>query len=379
VGQGASEEVAFALAVAIAIVLAPARAAAIDLGPPGIGCAGDGLPSTKAQPSGLISGAIVPLAGRDVDPQFGDPVAGSGPVLRVLRLGVCGRVAIRHTTLWYRLVYEPWDELERARSDASRWGRFTAAEVGWSPWRWLTAWVGIHKVAFAFGHDEPEGALAIPFRPALSSSIAPDRRLGLTADVALGAARLTAGFYESARDLANLPSEGFVVTGRGLIEPLGPVGSSVSTLFDAPEWLRRPRFGLDFSAFYEYTPNATSWAVGGDVPFKWGPLGVVVEYLYDAGSPIERANPFASPRVTRQGLTAQAAVMVWRPHIELEARYEWLDEPRPGRDRFQAFSGGLSVYELDGIVRVQLAYTYKLHAVGAYDDQAALLALTLQR
>jgi hypothetical protein len=387
VGKDASEEVAgrssFAFAFALTFAFAFAgTASALELGPPGVGCAGDGSPSRKVQPSGYLSGALVPLAGRDVDPRFGDPVAGDGLVLRTARLALCGRVEIRHTTLWYVLAYEPWDELERARTDATSWGRFTAAELGWSPWRWLTIWAGIHKVAFSFGHDEPEGALALPLRPALASSIAPDRRLGLTADVALGAARLAAGFYESARELAELgdrAQQGFLVTGRGLIEPIGPVGSSVSTLYDAPEWLRRPRFGLDFSAFYEWTRDSSSFAVGGDVPFKWGPLGVVVEYLYDSGSALERPSALAQPRIPRQGLTAQASVMVWRPHVELEARYEWLDETRPLRDRFHAFTAGLSVYELEGIVRVQLAYTRKLHRTGAYDDQAALLAITLQR
>ncbi len=360
----------------------PAVAAPLDLGPPGVGCAGDGMPSAKVQPSGLATGALVPLAGADLDPRGGDAVAGSGLALLTLRAGVCGRLALKHATLFYRLVYEPWDELERARDDAAKWGRFAFLELGVSPWRWLAIWIGVHKVSFSFGHDEPQGGMALPYRPQLVLSTAPDRRLGLTVDVSLGAVRATAGFYDAARDLGEMggpAGAGFIATGRAVIEPFGPVGTSVSTLWDAPEWRRRPRFALGFSALYAYTSALQSWAIAGDAPFKWGPFGFVAEYIYSSATPMERAFSPPDAPLARQGLWAQASVMAWRPHIEFEGRYEWLDEPALWRERLHAFTAGLSVYEFDGAIRVQLAYTYKFHLTGAYDDSIALLAITLQR
>jgi hypothetical protein len=340
------------------------------------------MPSAKVQPSGLATGALVPLAGADVDARGGDAVAGSGLALLTLRAGLCGRLVARRATLYYRLIYEPWNQLERARDDAAKWGRFTALELGVSPWRWLIFWIGVHKVPFSFGHDEPQGGLAIPYRAQLVRSTAPEYRVGFTIDVSLGAARASVGVYEAARDLGEIAGpagEGLIVAGHAVLEPFGPVGQTLSTLWDPPPWIKRPRFGLGFSALYSYSSTQQSWAIAGDAPFKWGPVGFVAEYIYSARTPMERAfSPPDAPRL-RQGLWAQASVMAWRPHVELDGRYEWLDEPAFWRERLHAFTAGVSVYEFDGSIRVQAAYTYKLHASGAYDDQIALLAITLQR
>ncbi len=325
-----------------------------------VGCAGDGAPTRRFEASGLFSGLLAPYSS-GASFATGDALD-SGPFLvPSLRFGVCGRVAIKHGALLYDVIYEPWSAVERARPNAPSWGRLTAAELGYAPVSWVTVWAGVHKVAFSFGHDEPEGALAIPFRPATSTLFAPDRRLGLTADFDLGAARLVGGVYASAPELDQLPSTGLLATVRLLIDPIGPIGSTISTVNDNAFWQKRPRFGLDLSAYYAWRPEVSSFSVGGDLPFKYGPVGFVVEYLFQQGltNVPQESSTVPLPAPPHQGLWAQLAVMVWRPFIEVEARYEWLDAADLPVGRFNALTLGGTLYALSGALRVQAVYEHK--------------------
>jgi hypothetical protein len=348
-------------------------------------CAGDGAPAPpprnrrlSVQLSALVSGWAVAYAGDDARLIRGDAANHAGAFLRVARLGFCGQLRTAKGNLWWDVVYEPWDLVEHAQPEARAWGRFAVAEVGFTPLPALTVSLGIHKLAFSFGHDEPEQLLPLPLRPYVSNSIAPDRRFGATLGVDLGVVKLVLGLYEGARDLTITADGGFLITGRLIMEPIGPVGNAVSTLLDAPYWRRRPRFALNASVLFAYAPSTSTYALGPDVVFKWGPFGIVFEYLFDSGTLTEQP-VWLMPRThaARDGLYVESALMLWRPWIELAARYEWLDDAHEPTQRFSALTAGVTVNPLRQYLRLQAAYTRKFHyPISNIADDILLFAAT---
>jgi hypothetical protein len=107
-----------------------------------------------------------------------------------------------------------------------------------------------------------------------------------------------------------------------------------------------------------------AYAIGIDTPFKWGPVGLVAEVIY-AKNALELA-PSSVPntRYDRAGVTGQLALMLWRPYLELEARYEWFHAPDVETKRFHAVTAGLTGYLYQTHVKLQLAYGHKFHYGG---------------
>jgi hypothetical protein len=352
------------------------------------GCAGDGAPGNSTWPrkeislTGLVSGQVLNRAGRDLNVYLGDAYDGSGFQARMIRAGLCGRIKVPLGSITYALVYEPWDQVESRRIDAYDWGRFTVAEFGWQPLRWLGAYVGIRKILFDFASSEPEQGRSLPLLPAVSRGTAPDRRLGATLDLDFGTVRLAGGAYESARQLGDIPNGGILAAVRAWIEPIGPVGTTLSTVDDDPFWRKRARVGINLSALYEWNPRNQGWGFEGDIPFKMGPLGFVLEYVYGGGmTAVDPSYPLTAHN-NRQGLFAQAAVMVLRPWIELEGRYEWQTRPitEDPRGTFHGLTAGLTLYGWKTWVKGQLAYSHRFHYAGVgADDDIALMVLTLAR
>lgn len=342
------------------------------------------MPSERFALTGLASGEAVTLYGRDARASEGDEAIDAGFFMRLVRLGVCGSVPVGGGRLLYGAVVEPWNLLERARTRdpglAQAFGRFAALEVGYRPFSWGTLWLGIHKVAFSRGHDEPEETLPLSLRPYISTSVAPDRRLGLTVDTDLGAAHLAFGVYQGGRELIPDPARGLIVTDRLIAEPIGPLGPALSTVDDSAFWRRRPRFAVNSSGMLELGSGPVGWAFGGDLGFKWGPLGLALEYLY-ANRSFEQwpTGAVDGLRRTRQSLWLQAAWMLVRPYLELEARYEWFDAPRAPRNQFHAATVGFTLYVLGTRARLQTAYAHKFRLHGAIEDDLALVTVTLLR
>ena len=67
----------------------------------------------------------------------------------------------------------------------------------------------------------------------------------MTLDLPLGTVHIIAGVYDSARALGLIPEGGLLVTGRVLLEPIGPVGLNLSTRDTPPFFRRRLLVGLD--------------------------------------------------------------------------------------------------------------------------------------
>jgi hypothetical protein len=360
-------------------------AAALSLPRPAAAtCAGDDEPTRLVAPTALaaVQAVFVPTPGEGAFRlRAGDLVEGSGFQVRTLRVGLCGRVMTRLGRLDFAAVYEPWGVLERAQPDAQPWGRFTTLEVGLRLWKLVVVAVGIRKVPFDYGREAPEGALPLPLRPHITEQLSPDRRLGLTLDAEMGAARIAAGLYESARQLADLPLHGLLLAARASVRPFGPVGTTPSTVADDPYWRRRPRGALEAGFVYDWTPQTFGWAVTADVPFKYGPLGLVGSFTYALNMPVEGPTTLPRARFDRMGFVLDLAVMLWRPYLEVAARYEWLETPRDPWNRFHALTVGLTAYGWGARLRVQPVYMHKFRSLSSAavprDEDLLVLVLTL--
>ena len=361
-------------------------------------CSGDGLPPPareharwrvpfSLQLSALAQGWGAAWTGPYVRQTDLDAVDGEGLYLGVARLGACGQLHTGIGPLSWNVVYEPYSLDESAHPDARAWGRFAAAEIGLAPWHWLTISVGIRKVAFSYGHDEPLELRALPIIPYVSQSVAPDRRAGITLDDDFGEAHVVLGVYQGARDLTITADGGMLIAARLVAEPVGPVGNTVSTRGDPALWRPHPRFAINASILYEYVGGNSNYALAADGAIHWGPVGLAGEYVFASHTTVEapvRLLPY--PAGQRQGLWGEAAVMLWRPWIEVSARYDWLDDPLQPGQRFHALTAGVDLYA-GRLAKLQAVYTHKFHygfmAAGApaIDDDVFLLVgqLALER
>ncbi len=335
-------------------------------------CAGDGMAPPleragaavpySAQLSAFVEGWGVPYSGRDVRLTDLDAVDGSNVYLATARLAACGQLHTGWGAFAWNFGYEPYAVDEAGQPDHREWGRLTAAEVGLAPFRWLVLSIGVRKVAFSFGHDEPVEMLELPVRPYISQSVAPDRRLGLTIDDDFGVAHVVIGLYEGNRDLSITTQGGFLLAARLVAEPLGPVGNTVSTVFDPEYWRPRPRFAFNASILLQFADGNTTYALAADGVFHWGPIGLAGEFIYSSGTTVEAPTRLAlRPAPLRDGLYIEAVAMLWRPWIELSARYDWMNNAGQAGQQFHAFTAGATVYAVKQYLRLQALYTHKLH------------------
>ncbi|HEX6838766.1 MAG TPA: hypothetical protein VF334_19445 [Polyangia bacterium] len=343
-------------------------------------CAGDGLPPNarahagrrlklpwSVQLSALAQGWGAAWTGRDVRQTDLDAVDGEGLYLGYARLGACGMIKTPSGPLSWTLVYEPYSLDESAHPDSRAWGRIAAAELGFAPWTWLTISVGIRKVAFGYSHDEPLELRELPVPAYIDQSVAPDRRAGITLDDDFGAAHVVLGVYQGRRDLVITADGGMLIAARLVAEPIGPVGNLVSTRGDPDYWRKKVRFAVNASILYEYVNGSSNYALAADGALHWGPVGMAGEYVFASHTTVEapvRLLPYPTP--SRQGMWVQAAVMLWRPWIEVSARYDWMANPGQAGQQFHAVTAGLDLYGKK-LLKLQVLYMHKFH----YGFQAA--------
>jgi hypothetical protein len=78
--------------------------------------------------------------------------------------------------------------------------------------------------------------------------------------------------------------------------------------------------------------------------------------------------------------------MLWRPWIDVAARYDWLDNPGQVAQRFHAVTAGFDMHARR-LLELQAVYTHKLHygpmaeGVPSVDDDVIMLVgqLALER
>ncbi len=347
-------------------------------------CAGEGPPIYAEQEGYGLPEAVVPTAsatlqltgyaGRDTSLRSGDLTAGMGFALAQARLGVCGA----HDGLAYRLIYEPWNLIERARPDAMAWGRLSDALVAWLPTApggdWSAIAIGVGKVPFGRGREQPSGALPLATRPLVIESLAPDRRLGLSGEADLGLFRLALGLYEGAR----LPSidglGGVLAVAHAQVEPWGPVGRRSTPEYGA--WTERPRSTVGASAAYLWRDGKSGYALGGELAFGWKRLFLSGEFLYADLWPLERPSETPGERARRLGGYLEASLRVVGP-FSLAVRGEYLDEQRG--DRFFAAAAGATWLLIGPALQLQAIYSQKFHLDSARNDGALLLAIIVAR
>ena len=163
-----------------------------------------------------------------------------------------------------------------------------------------------------------------------------------------------------------------MITARLRAEPIGPVGYTLSTIYDDANWRKRFRFGIDASVLLEYTSETSGYVLGVDVPLKIGPLGLGVEYVYAKSTREEGPVRAPAPVWSRQGAWAGFALMIWRPWLELAGRWEWLDVANDPTRRFHALTVGLNGYLWKTRARLQIAYAHKFGG-----EDSLLLVVTL--
>jgi hypothetical protein len=337
-------------------------------------CAGDGRAVHQLELSGLVEGFATAWAGPDANLRDPDATDQAGVTLGAARIMLCGRWNSPRGRVFYHVGYEPWNRIVRAEPNSTPWGTILAAEVGWWPWTWIGFYFGVRKLELLFGHDEPEEALTLPFRPYITTSVAPDRRWGFSIDDDFGVAHITLGIYEAAQDLVPSLQSGLLITARLRAEPIGPVGYTLSTIYDDPNWRKRPRFAVNASILLEYTSENSGYLFAADIPIKWGPLGIGAEYVYAVRTLEEGPIRAPAPVWSRQGAWAGLALMMWRPYLELGARYDYLNVPSDRLRQFSAFTFGLNGYLWRTRAKLQVAYTHKFRGV---IDDALMFMLTL--
>ena len=86
----------------------------------------------------------------------------------------------------------------------------------------------------------------------------------------------------------------------------------------------------------------------------------------------------AAPPRDRKGGYLQAALMMLRPYLEAGARIEWMDADADLRQQYYGFTAGVTGYVGGSQLKLQAAYTYKLHPALAdlRDDYLLISAQT---
>jgi hypothetical protein len=167
---------------------------------------------------------------------------------------------------------------------------------------------------------------------------------------------------------------GLLLTVRLRAEPIGPVGYTLSTIYDDPLWRKRFRFGINASVALEYTSEYNGYVLGVDVPLKIGPLGLGAEYVLASTTREQAPIKLPAPVWSRQGAWAGFALMMWRPYLELAGRYDYLHTPHDPLRQFHALTVGLNGYVWRTRAKLQVAYTHKFQGI---NDDALLFSVTL--
>ena len=356
------------------MLLAIAPSAAAD----DIGCAADGLPQRQLQPSAALALALFPYAGSQASRLHGDLTDEAAIAVQLLRLSLCGKVATRRGSLHYHLGYEAWNLMQRARSDAPTWGRLFVAEIGFAPLPYLGFRIGIFKPVTGFGHDEPEFSLVLPRSHAVLA-LSTDRRLGLEVSAPFGAISAAVAIAFASRDAPLLRfSDGLVASGRLRADPIGPMGSALSTLDDEASFGDNFRFSIGAGGQYQYSSLHSGYAFSVDGAIKWKLLSALIEY-HDAS---QIRSDLDGGLHTGRGLGVTTAVLAVRPYLECALRYEWFAEAQSSATdpaRFHALQLGLSSYPFKRWVKLQAHFAHRFYTgVPRSDDVLSLGAIFSQ-
>ena len=343
-------------------------------------CAGDGpplyagdngaMPPLRA-PSELVATALVTtsigIVGQDV-------AGGSGMRLERARFGFCGRAG----EFAFRLIWEPFSIEERAHVDHSsrEWGRLSDAAIGWAPFRWLVVTAGEQRVPSGRGREQPVGALALPLLPYTTIALMPDRRLGASIDGDLGALRLYAGAFASARTIdmlsRNTGAEGLLAVARITITPIGPLGARA--LPDAGAWTDRPRLRLGITV--EYDSHTGGVLAETDAAFAVGRVHLAGEVAFVRSWRGEAGNRYFYDDALGTWLEAVVKLSDTIAAVaRVEERWDY------GTSGFSALSSGMTI-ALPGpyvVLSAMATHVVRIEELRSTDEDLALVALTVER
>ncbi len=264
------------------------------------------------------------------------------------------------------------------------------AYVGWES-RWLLVYGGLVKVPMSRSALLSSQSLQQAWRPVGVKGIAPFQQLGLH----LGAKfwdeqiRVSAGFFnglqrgdtfaagwERLGPGAGNRFGGFAVAGRLDVEPLGTLGPGIADLHHSSD----PLLGLGGGVLFNRGETIRGLGFAADLAFKWKGISLLAEYLQDFSKPAfePTQETIEITKVTRRAVVAQMGYAPIKGWLDVGFRFEMVDTNTEIDDEgdFFGFSGTVSLYALEGHLKVQLAYQHRMEREGATLDNDTFVLQT---
>ncbi|HSS38826.1 MAG TPA: hypothetical protein VLT58_08660, partial [Polyangia bacterium] len=285
-----------------------------------------GEPAEEAGPLRLLVQGDAVLASRPSprqDPE--DPRSGPGLELRRVRVGdeVSGH------QLHARVLFEAQSDSATGVPFAAPAGgkmpfggpvRATEAFVGWAPHRGFEVDAGSLRVPFGLSRQTDEADLRLPERPVFADALTADFRTGVSVGGDLGEILYRAAILSADRTIEpHLFDAGFLVAGRVVAEPLGPVGLRAWRRGEDDPWYGWFRFAAGLSVQYGTMAAPKTLAIDPELTAQWRRLVVTAEYFISTR--LEAGTSFQ--KTGAQGGAVEPGLTLLRRRLDLVARAEW--------------------------------------------------------
>jgi hypothetical protein len=304
-----------------------------------------------------VQGAF--YVGTQASIQSQDPADSEGFRIRRARFGLGGTLT---KSLSFYLSVDLRDTV-LAAVGGDQGSEILDAQIVWSPLEALQVSVGVDKVPLSSFVLRSAARLDIIEQPVSVTLLSPSRRVGVSVSGRVptgrfGALRYAVGLYNG--------SEG--ITSGNRLAGLAGIGRVSYDLFE-PAGLVPQKFGLTLGAAYMYDkgPSLAAHRVGGSLEIHGWRTSLSTELLYERSAPDER--PTSVPNAgeaTRWGFVSQLTVFLWKPYLQIAARYEYFSDNQdlPTLGRQQLLTGGLNCYLLGQNLKLQVNYIRRMELEG---------------
>ena len=158
--------------------------------------------------------------------------------------------------------------------------RVNEAFVGWAPHRGFEVDAGSLRVPFSLSRQIADADLALPERPAFIDADTADFRTGAAVGGDLGELLYRVAILSADQTIdGHLFGRGFVVAGRIIAEPIGPVGLRPWRRRADDPWYGWFRFATGVSVLYGTLAAPQTLAVDPEFTAQWRQLVISAEYF----------------------------------------------------------------------------------------------------
>jgi len=198
--------------------------------------------------------------------------------------------------------------------------RMTEVFAGWAPSRAFELDAGALRVPFSRSRQIDEADLPLPERPGFIDAHTPDFRTGAEARGNLGEILYRVGFFSADQSVdGHLFGRGYLVAGRVVAEPIGPVGLQPWRRTRADPWFGWFRFAAGLSAVYGTLAAPGTLALDPEFTAQWRRWVISAEYLLS----MRLASGTSFRDTGLQGAVVEPGVSLARGRQYLIARAEW--------------------------------------------------------